>query len=70
MLFNAVNAQRWWLGFHLPDPVWLNMRANKLSPVSSSIQRNTGLLSNPKYWLNDTGKLAKGAFDIEGLFIL
>jgi hypothetical protein len=28
------------------------------------------LLSNPANWLNDTGKLAKGAFDIEGLFIL
>jgi len=27
-------------------------------------------LSNPANWLNDTGKLAKGAFDIKGLFVL
>ena len=30
MLSNALNAQRMWLGFHLPDPKWLNMRANKI----------------------------------------
>ena len=42
MLSNAVNAQRWWLGFRLPDPTWLNMRANK---IKSGITLHSGKLS-------------------------
>jgi hypothetical protein len=30
MLSNAVKAQRLLLGFHLPDPTWLNMWAKKI----------------------------------------